>query len=136
MDGMSIPAPPASMDAVQSLIHSFGMMVTDMKRDLIREMERNAATSRERWAIWEQIQAEYRERTDRRLDSLEASVHDHHAAAERERLIWDSRLGPVRSATRFISMNWKSVLLVGFALLGAAGLAVGIVEELLILMAK
>lgn len=118
MDGMSTPAPPASMDAVTTLIQSFGMMVTDIKRDLIREMERNASASRERWAIWEKLHNDYREETTRRLAALEATVHDHHAEAERSRLIAEARVKPVRTAASYLVEHWRTVALIVALILG------------------
>lgn len=117
--------PVASVDTVTTLIQSFGQMMADMERRITERINENAAASRERWTRWEADFCEYRNETNRRIELLEVRVETHLDTVDREHLVWDARFGPVRNAARFVARNWRTILLLLFALLGVLGMAQG-----------
>lgn len=128
--------PAASVDSIVTLIHSFSAMVQSVKADLLREMTTNASASRERWDRWERDFAKYQRDTDRRIELVEEQGKILHTRIdkiekedERDHLVWDARLGPLRNALALMSRNWKSLLVIFFAILGALGLANTVIED-------
>lgn len=111
--------PTASLDAVTTLIHSFASMITAMETRLAAQIRDNAEASKERWQRWEAEFGRYQEATDRRISSLEASVHDHHAEDERRRIATQARVQPVRSLVGWLWLNRRDIIVV---LIGVATL--------------
>lgn len=121
--------PVASLDAVTTLIHSFASMMANMEKRITEQINANAAASKERWGRWEQEFKEYREANDRRIAGVEDRLGHLEDDDQREKLVWDARWGPVRNVIIFLSRNWKTILVVLFAILGAIGLAERAIED-------
>lgn len=121
--------PVASLDAVTTLIHSFASMMANMEKRITEQINANAAASKERWGRWETEFKEYREANDRRIANVEGRVEALEDDDQREKLVWDARWGPVRNTLIFLSRNWKTILVVLFALLGAIGLADRVIAD-------
>lgn len=116
-------SPAASLDAVTTLVHSFALMVQGVEHRLTERLTDNAQQSRERWTRWESDFREYREATDRRIGILEASVHDHHAEAERARIVADARTRPIRFGAAWLWDNRRDILILILGLLTLLGVA-------------
>jgi hypothetical protein len=111
--------PVASIDAITTLIHSFASMITSMEARITARINENASASKERWSRWEAEFKEYRERTDQRIEKLEAARR----LEERKDLVAEARIAPVRTGVTLLAHNWKNVLIIIFAVVGALGLA-------------
>jgi len=123
--------PVASLDAVTTLIHSFASMMTAMEARISRQITDNATASKERWSRWETDFRDYREANDRRVEAIASDLHNHLEDRERNELVWNARLGPARKAATLISRNWKTVVVLLFAMLGALGIAQDILNDAL-----
>ena len=122
-------APVASLDAITVLVHSFGSMISSMEARITARINENAAASKERWSSWEADFRQYRDANDRRVALLEDRVGTIEKVQEREKIVWDARLGPLRSLLVVLSRSWRTILVVAFAILGALGLANSILAD-------
>lgn len=109
-----------SMDAVATFVHTFAAMLSSTEARLSEQLRENATTARERWQTWEREFERYRDQTERRLTSLEGSVHEHHSQEERRQIAYQARVRPVQRILGWVWDNRRDLLLV---LIGAIALA-------------
>jgi hypothetical protein len=120
-----------AIDAVATLVHSFAAMVSAMKADLIREMTANADAGKERWQRMEREIQRYQESTDKRIEILESSVHEHHSKEERREIARNAQVQPVRRTFAWLWDHWRDVVLLLIGVFAAATFAAEFVARVL-----
>ncbi|MCU0275068.1 MAG: hypothetical protein MUE34_17735 [Acidimicrobiales bacterium] len=123
--------PVASLDAITTLIHSFASMISNTEKRITDQINSNAAASKERWGKWEQEFKDYREANDERIGKVEGRVTVIEEAEKHDKTVWDARVGPLRNAATILARSWRTLIVVGFAILGFLGLATNIAQDVI-----
>ena len=119
-----------TLDAVTTLVHSFGMMVTAMEARITTQIQNNAVASKERWGRWETEFKEYRTATDRRIEILEVRLDGHLRKEEREDLIIDARIRPLRTTAGLLAAHWRTLAIVVLSIAALAGVGVDLLQRI------
>lgn len=112
--------PVVNLDAVTTLIHSFASMMTAMEARITDQIKDNATASKERWSRWEQEFRDYRTATDRRIATLEDSVHAHHTKEHEEEIRLEARVKPIKGTVAWFWRNWRDLLIIAIGLMAFA----------------
>lgn len=120
-DGSSVPI--VSIDAITSLVGSFSNMMVGMEARLSSQIKE-----------WRDDSKEYRRATDAKLVAVEtelktklgiveAKIDGHIKKEEREELIADARVVPVKNAASWFAKHWERLLLFAIGILALLGFA-------------
>jgi hypothetical protein len=128
-NGQQVPA--ASLDAITTLIHSFGSMMTSMEARLSTQIKENAAASKERWMRWETDFKEYRLANDERVNALRRDLDVHLDERQRDEIRWDSRVEPLRTSGMWLGRHWRDLILMILGVLAVLGFSSDTLHQLL-----
>jgi hypothetical protein len=133
--------PVVAMDALATLIHSFGSMMVGMETRQTSQMDKmearltekirdNAHAAETRWTRWEADSKAYREAMDGRVRELETWRQEHMEKVRAwqqqehdEEIRSDARVRPVLTAVQYVSHNWRTILLIIVSILAVLGFA-------------
>jgi ferric-dicitrate binding protein FerR (iron transport regulator) len=113
------PRDDGSMSArdVTSLVTLFVTMLASTKAEIIAAMDANSHRAAERWQTHEREHAS----TLGRLADLERELHAHLDKEERDDLIMDARIRPLRTLGHRAVLHWRDIVIFLFALLALLG---------------
>jgi hypothetical protein len=114
------PTFSVSLDAIMTLIHSFGTMVSAMERRIADRMAENAEASKERWGKWEE-----------RLGKVERQVADHLREEHEDEIRTEARVRPVRLSLAYVGRHWRTAALLILSALALAGYGVETLRTIL-----
>jgi len=122
------PQPPLTTSDVTGIVGLFNVMLASMEARLVAKLDGNTRMAVERWAMHDARDDKNAEMLAERFGKLEASILkvetclDTHLDKEREEDIANkARVQPVVMSAKYLSTNWKTILLVVFSLLALAG---------------
>jgi hypothetical protein len=115
---------------VTALVTLMSGMLDRMEGRIIGRLDDNAQGAAERWERHDKELAANTKRITDRFMVIEAALDEHlqvaniHFAKEHDsEIATEARVKPVRTAAGWLWANWKTIVLILFALLGVLGLA-------------
>lgn len=79
-----------------------------MEKRLMDRIAESESVRRERWRIHDSQHVEW----ERALEAIKERVDRHLADEEREDLVYQARLGPAKTALRWMSREWRTIAIV------------------------
>ncbi len=113
---------PSGTDSI-AILQIVLTQMTVMEHRITQRMDAQAEATKNRW----QTHDEQHENWERALKALGHRLDDHLKKEEREELIFDARVDPLRRGAYWLYANWKSLTIIVLAL---GGLLAGVSDQI------
>lgn len=116
---LAIPSP----DQVGVLALFLGQM-GEMERRISKKIDENAEAAKHRWLAHD----DSHDKLARAINDIDDRLTKHLLVEEQEKLVFQARVGPIKSAITMAVRDWRTVVIIGFLLidfLGQVGQAIG-----------